>query len=60
MMLLKACPSCHRGDLVVEREAYGFVVSCLQCGYAGDLSAVYWKFIRPGSAVAERENASAA
>lgn len=49
MMLLKGCPRCQRGDLVVDREVYGFVVSCLQCGYAGDLSTAYWRFIKPES-----------
>ena len=38
MMLLKACPRCRRGDLVVEREEYGLIVNCLQCGYIGDPS----------------------
>ena len=40
MLLLKACPRCRRGDLIVEREEYGLVVDCLQCGYVGDLSTV--------------------
>ncbi|OGO49965.1 MAG: hypothetical protein A2148_07635 [Chloroflexi bacterium RBG_16_68_14] len=40
MLLLKTCPRCRRGDLIVEREEYGVVVDCLQCGYVGDLSAV--------------------
>ncbi len=36
MMLLKACPRCG-GDLIVEREEFAQVVTCLQCGYTGDL-----------------------
>lgn len=37
MLLLKACPRCRRGDLVVECEEYGLIVHCLQCAYIGDL-----------------------
>lgn len=40
MLLLKACPRCLRGDLMVERDDYGPAVTCLQCGYVGDLDSV--------------------
>jgi len=40
MLLLKACPRCRRGDLIIERDRFGPTVSCLQCGYYGDLAAV--------------------
>ena len=62
MLLLKACPRCRRGDLVVEREEYGLIVDCLQCGYVGDLPAVR-RFIATSvvaQAAPEREKVAAA
>ena len=40
MFLLKSCPRCRRGDLIVEHDEFGVVVDCLQCGYAGDERSV--------------------
>lgn len=38
MLLLKACPRCSRGDVVVDRDIYGWNVLCLQCGFMVDLT----------------------
>ena len=62
MLLLEACPHCQRGDLIVEREEYGSVVNCLQCGYGGALGTVR-RHGAPATAVRrtrEREEAKAA
>ncbi len=32
MLWLKGCPRC-RGDLYEERDQYGYVVACFQCGH---------------------------
>lgn len=40
MLLLKACPHCQRGDLLVAQEEEGAVVSCIQCGYSGSLRSM--------------------
>ena len=37
MFLLRACPRCRRGDLIVGDEEYESAVTCLQCGYVGEL-----------------------
>ena len=62
MLLFKACPRCRGGDLVVEREDYGAVAICLQCGYIADLYAVRRRLAQPATvrATAEREQAPAA
>lgn len=39
MFLLKACPRCRRGDLIIGREEEGAIVTCLQCGYSADFRA---------------------
>jgi len=36
MFLFKACPRC-RGDLIVGGEEDESAVTCLQCGYVGEL-----------------------
>jgi len=35
MMWLKACPKC-KGDLVLDKDHYGWYKSCIQCGYVQD------------------------
>ena len=37
MFLFRACPHCSRGDLIVGDEEDESVVTCLQCGYMGEL-----------------------
>ena len=37
MVLFRACPHCRGGDLIVEGEEDEIAVTCLQCGYAGEL-----------------------
>ena len=36
MLRLKACPRC-KGDVVFERDAWGWYEQCIQCGYLRDL-----------------------
>jgi len=33
---LKACPRC-KGDVVFERDNWGWYAQCIQCGYLRDL-----------------------
>ena len=42
MLLLKSCPHCLQGDLIVEEGEDGVVADCLQCGYVADEKAVQW------------------
>lgn len=42
MLLLKSCPHCLHGDLIVEEGVDGVVADCLQCGYTADEQAVQW------------------
>ena len=36
MLRLKGCPRC-KGDVVVERDQWGWYEQCIQCGYLRDL-----------------------
>ena len=36
---LKSCPRC-KGDLVLERDQWGWYEQCIQCGYLHDLPEV--------------------
>ena len=38
MLLLKTCPRCRGGDVVVDRDIYGWNALCLQCGFMADLT----------------------
>ena len=38
MLLLKTCPRCREGDVVVDRDIYGWNALCLQCGFMADLA----------------------
>ena len=33
---LKSCPRC-KGDIVIERDRWGWYEQCIQCGYLRDL-----------------------
>ena len=33
MLRLKSCPKCKTGDMVLDRDAYGSYMRCLQCGF---------------------------
>ena len=37
MIRFKSCPRCEMGDVVVDRDIYGWNILCLQCGYMRDL-----------------------
>ena len=39
MMRLRGCPKCE-GDVLLERDHYGWYEQCLQCGYLRDLKTV--------------------
>ena len=36
-MILKSCPKCYRGDLVFEKDSYGWYLQCVQCAHLIDL-----------------------
>ena len=38
-IIFKACPRCGTGDVVVDRDMYGWNVQCLQCGYVKDFNS---------------------
>ena len=40
ILRLKACPRC-KGDLVFERDSWGWYEQCIQCGYLHDLQSEY-------------------
>ena len=37
MIRFKSCPRCKMGDVIVDRDIYGWNALCLQCGYMKDL-----------------------
>lgn len=39
-MFLKGCPKCM-GDMLLNKDAYGQYVTCLQCGYMKDVTDGY-------------------
>ena len=54
MWLLKSCPHCQQGDLVVEEMGEdGVVADCLQCGYTADEQTVQWWLSLPQMTDAE-------
>ena len=39
MFRLKGCPRCE-GDILLDRDEYGWYEHCLQCGYQRDLQDI--------------------
>ncbi|MEE8318411.1 MAG: hypothetical protein V3R36_02100 [Dehalococcoidales bacterium] len=39
MLRFKSCPRC-RGDVLIDRDVYGWYQQCLQCGYQRDLKNI--------------------
>lgn len=39
MYWLKECPRCKVGDIVLDKDMYGWYRSCVQCGFHEDLPA---------------------
>ncbi len=39
MLRFKSCPRC-RGDVLIDKDVYGWYEQCLQCGYQRDLKNV--------------------
>ena len=37
MVSFKACPRCLAGDVIRERDTFGWYDLCLQCGFVKDL-----------------------
>ena len=37
MIKFKSCPKCGHGDLMLDQDAYGWYLDCLQCGHMIDL-----------------------
>ncbi len=40
MLRFKSCPRC-RGDVLIERDQYGWYEYCIQCGYQRDLKWIH-------------------
>ena len=40
MFKLKSCPKCN-GDVLIDRDHYGWYEECLQCGFTLDLRVIY-------------------
>lgn len=38
MIWFKSCPRCDTGDVVLERDEYGWALQCLHCGYMKDVA----------------------
>lgn len=38
MIWAKSCPKCGKGDLMLERDLYGWYRQCVQCGYLQDMA----------------------
>ena len=57
MVWYKSCPKCGRGDLMLERDTYGWFRQCVQCGYLEDLR-VAEKSASVPQLVAERQQAA--
>ena len=36
VMRFKSCPRC-KGDVIIDRDQYGWYEQCIQCGYISDL-----------------------
>ncbi len=39
MLRFKSCPRC-KGDVLIDKDIYGWYEQCLQCGYQRDLKKV--------------------
>ncbi|MEE8420910.1 MAG: hypothetical protein V3R92_05575 [Dehalococcoidales bacterium] len=39
MVRFKSCPRC-KGDVLLDRDVYGWYQQCLQCGYQRDLKNI--------------------
>lgn len=39
MLRFKICPRC-KGDVLIDKDIYGWYEQCLQCGYQRDLKKV--------------------
>jgi len=40
MLKLKVCPRCKNGNVVLDRDSYGWYEYCIQCGYMRDLMSM--------------------
>ena len=38
MLIFKSCPRCQ-GNVIIDRDYYGWYEQCLQCGYLCDLKS---------------------
>ncbi len=38
MVWFKSCPRCHKGDIALDRDLYGWYLQCLQCSYTKDIA----------------------
>ena len=40
MINFKKCPRCN-GDILLDKDHFGWYIECLQCGYLQDLQAIH-------------------
>lgn len=40
MLRLEGCARCKKGDVVLDRDQYGWYEYCIQCGYVRDLTGM--------------------
>ena len=40
MLKFKGCPKC-KGNIVIDRDHFGWYEQCMQCGYLHDFDVVY-------------------
>ena len=40
VLRLKSCPKCKNGDVMLDRDYYGWYEYCIQCGYVRDLMSM--------------------
>lgn len=39
ILRLKSCPRC-KGDVILDKDQYGWYEQCIQCGYEHDVESV--------------------
>jgi len=59
MLRFKDCPRCE-GDVLLDKDQYGWYEQCLQCGYLRDLEIIVEVEQQPTQEERKREPAQAA
>ena len=45
MISFRKCPRCN-GDILLDKDHFGWYIECLQCGYLQDLQAIHRSTIK--------------